>query len=51
MKNTMFGFASWVMVDPRRAFLILSVIVLVLSLALAAVPNGAALAEDIVGGS
>lgn len=50
MKNTVFNFASWMLSDPHRAFVILSVIVLVLALALA-VPNGAALAEDIVGGS
>jgi hypothetical protein len=51
MKNNIFGITSWMIADPRRAFLILSVIVVVLSLAFAAVPNGAALAEDIVGGS
>ncbi len=47
----MFSFASWIVADPRRAFIILSVILVVLSLAFAAMPNGVALAEDIVGGS
>ena len=51
MKSTMFNFASWIVSDPRRAFIVMSVFVLVLSLAFASVPNGVALAEDIVGGS
>lgn len=49
MKTNLFNFACALLADPRRLFLILSVIVLVLSLAFAAVPS--ALAEDIVGGS
>ncbi len=51
MKSTLFNAASWFLSDPRRAFVVLSVIVLVLTLALAVVPNGVVLAEDIVGGS
>lgn len=51
MKNTVFGIANWMVSDPRRAFIILSVIVLVLTLAFAAVPGDVVLAEDIIGGS
>ncbi len=51
MKNQMFSFASWIVADPRRAFIILSVILIVLSLAFAAMPHSIALAEDAVGGS
>jgi hypothetical protein len=51
MKSSMFNFASWIVSDPRRAFIILSVIVIVLSLAFAAMPTHVALAEDLVGGS
>jgi hypothetical protein len=51
MKNTMFHVANWMISDPRRAFFVLSVTILILSLAFAAVPNHVALAEDIVGGS
>ncbi len=51
MKNQMFNFASWIVADPRRAFIILSVILIVLSLAFAAMPHSMALAEDAVGGS
>ena len=51
MKNQMFNFASWIVADPRRAVVILSVLIVVLSLAFAAMPGGVVLAEDIVGGS
>ena len=51
MKNTMFGLTNWLLNDPRRAFVILAVILVVLSLALAVTPTGIALAEDVVGGS
>ena len=51
MKNQMFNLASWIVADPRRFFIILSVILIVLSLTLAVTPHSAALAEDIVGGS
>ena len=51
MKSSMFNFASWIVADPRRAFIILSVILIVLSLALAVTPTHFALAEDVVGGS
>jgi hypothetical protein len=51
MKTTMFNLASWIISDSRRVFFILFVIMLVLTLAVAAVPNGVVLAEDIIGGS
>jgi hypothetical protein len=51
MKNQMYSFASWIVADPRRFFIILSVILIVLSLALAVSPHSMALAEDAVGGS
>ena len=51
MKAQMFNFASWIVADPRRFLIILSVILIVLSLAMAASPHGMALAEDAVGGS
>ena len=51
MKNTMFGISSWFLSNPRRAFIILSVFVIVVTLAFASVPGGVVLAEDIVGGS
>lgn len=51
MKNTVFNISSWLLSDPRRAFIILSVIVIVMTLAFASMPGGVVLAEDIVGGS
>jgi hypothetical protein len=51
MKGYLFNFANWIAVDPRRAIIILSVILIVLSLALAASPHSMALAGDLVGGS
>lgn len=51
MKNTFFGLTSWLLSDPRRAVVILTVILVVLTLALAVVPGEIALAEDVIGGS
>jgi hypothetical protein len=51
MKGYLFNFANWIAVDPRRAIVILSVILIVMSLALAASPHSFALAGDMVGGS
>ena len=51
MKNTFFSITNWIAVDPRRALLVLMVVMLVLSLTLAVAPGGIALAEDIPGGS
>jgi hypothetical protein len=51
MKHTLFNCASWVISDPRRAFVVLSVIMVVLTLAFAALPVDVALAEDIIGRS
>ena len=51
MKNQMFNLVSWIVTDPRRALIILSVILIVLSMALAASPHSMALAGDLVGGS
>jgi hypothetical protein len=51
MKNTLFSITNWIAVNPRRALLVLMVIMLVLSLTVAAVPGGVVLAEDIPGGS
>jgi hypothetical protein len=52
MKNTLLSITNWITVDPRRALLVLMVLMLVLSLATAfVVPGGLALAEDIPGGS
>jgi hypothetical protein len=51
MKNQMINFASWIVADPRRALVILSLILIVMTLALAASPHTMALAGDAVGGS
>jgi hypothetical protein len=51
MKNTLLSITNWISVNPRRALLVLMVIMLVLSLTVAAVPGGIVLAEDIPGGS
>jgi hypothetical protein len=51
MKGQLFNFVNWIAVDPRRAIVILSVILIVMSLAFAASPHSFALAGDMVGGS
>jgi hypothetical protein len=51
MKGQLLSFTNWIAVDPRRAFIVLSVILIVLSLALAVTPAHFALAGDMVGGS
>jgi hypothetical protein len=51
MKTTVFNLANWIISDSRRVLFVLFVIMLVFTLALAAVPNGVVLAGDIIGGS
>ena len=51
MRNASTIFVSWFLANPRRLFTIVFVMVIVLTLALAVVPGGYALAEDITSGS
>jgi hypothetical protein len=51
MKHSLFSFAIWFVSNPRRTFTILFVILMVLALATAVVPNGVAIAGDITSGS
>ena len=51
MKSTFFNITNWLLVDPRRAIVILTIILVVLTLALGVLPTEIALAEDAIGGS
>jgi hypothetical protein len=51
MKNAFFNLTSWLLSDPRRVMIILTIILIVLTVALAAVPGDYVLAEDAIGGS
>lgn len=51
MKNMLVGLTNWFVVDPRRAAIVLFVIVMMLALTTALVPEGTALAGSITSGS
>jgi hypothetical protein len=51
MFNTLFTVTNWFAVNPRRALVILFVVLMVLAMTLAVVPGGAALAGEITSGS
>jgi len=51
MKSSLFTLTNWVACNPRRALVVLFVVLMVLALTLAVVPGGAALAGEITSGS
>jgi hypothetical protein len=51
MRNSMFTLTNWFTCNPRRALVIVLVVLMVLALTLAIVPGGAALGAEITSGS
>jgi hypothetical protein len=51
MKNAAWFLMNWLLADPRRTLTVIFVAVMVVTLALAIVPGGSVLAEDITSGS
>ncbi len=51
MKSKLFFFTTWLASDPRRAFVILFVILMILALTTAVIPNAAVLAGEATSGS
>jgi hypothetical protein len=51
MLSTLFTLTNWFAVNPRRALVILFVVLMVLAITLAIVPGGAASAGQITSGS
>jgi len=51
MKSAAFGFINYFLSDPRRTLAIAFVVIMVVTISLAVVPGGVALAEDITSGS
>jgi hypothetical protein len=51
MRRSMFTLTNWLACNPRRALVIVFVVLMVLALTLAVVPGGAALGAEITSGS
>jgi len=51
MKGSLFTLTNWFTCNPRRALVILFVVLMVLAMTLAVVPGGSALAGEITSGS